>query len=156
MSPCLVVLDQIEAIAPRRDGQEGGRGGAKTWDRLVSSLLTQLDGFDSKVSGSHVVLVATTRDKQLIEPALLRPGRLDQHILIGAPNAQLRRRIIMAKLHAMSIDDAARHEDHVSRLVEKTHGFCTADVAQICTDAAMRALREGSKTVQPMHFQPFA
>lgn len=120
--PCLILLDQIDAIAPRRapseahtrgGGDQSGGGGQSTentMDRLLSLLLVEIDGAESgTLGGGHgrVVVVATTHDLALVEPALLRPGRLDQHIKLELPDLAARRDILTKLLSKIPVFSGA-------------------------------------------------
>jgi SpoVK/Ycf46/Vps4 family AAA+-type ATPase len=146
-APCVVLLDELDAIAPARSGGDGlgrrGDAGDSGGDegmsaRVVAALLGVLDGPDSARSMRGVVVVATTNRPEAIDRALRRPGRFDREIEVGVPSPEARmdifeKRLVRAR-HDVSPRDAAS-------LMRSAHGFVGADIASLCANAAMEALR---------------
>jgi len=129
VAPTLVFFDEIDALAGRRAGE------GDVTERIVSQLLTELDGLSE--SASLVVLAATNR-KDTIDPALLRPGRFDTHIEVTAPDAAARRAIL-----AVHTRDAPLAGDvDLEAIAARTPGTSGADLAAVVRDASMRAIRE--------------
>ncbi|CAD6194903.1 unnamed protein product [Caenorhabditis auriculariae] len=130
--PCIVFMDEIDAIGGRRFSE--GTSADREIQRTLMELLNQLDGFDSL--GKVKVIMATNRPDTL-DPALLRPGRLDRKIEIGLPNEQSRLEII--KIHANPI---TKHGDiDYEAVVKLSDGFSAADLRNVCTEAGMFAIR---------------
>ncbi|KAG8738459.1 AAA+-type ATPase, partial [Ceratobasidium sp. 414] len=135
-SPCIVVLDEVDAMCPRRE--DGGGGGVEA--RVVATLLTEMDGIDSASGGNQprIVVVATTNRPNAIDPALRRPGRFDREIEIGIPDTSARLAILEVLLrgtpHAVSAQEL---EDLASR----THGYVGADLGAVVRDAGTRAIK---------------
>merc|ERR1712130_686918 len=131
-SPCIIFMDEIDAIGGRRFSQ--GTSADREIQRTLMELLNQLDGFESL--GKVKVIMATNRPDTL-DPALLRPGRLDRKIEIPLPNEQSR--IDIMKIHANPI---TKHGDiDWEAVVKLTDNFNCADMRNICTEAGMFAIR---------------
>ena len=142
MSPCILFFDEIDAVAPKR--RQDGTG---VWERVVNQLLTSMDGMEKL---ENVLVMGATNRPDMIDPALLRPGRFDKKILIGLPDAESRRRILEVHTSEMpmlgvSLDD----------LAQRTEGFTGADLAELCREAGMCAYREDRETafVSMRHFE---
>ena len=129
-APCIVFLDEIDALAPRR-GDGTGNGVA---ERVVSQLLTEIDGIEET---RGVVTLATTNRPDMLDPALMRPGRFDIHIHIGPPDAAARREILA--IHTRNQPLAA--DVDLDALSVATEGCSGADLAGICRVAGMAAVR---------------
>ncbi|KAG8965784.1 AAA+-type ATPase [Tulasnella sp. 419] len=138
-SPCVIVIDEIDAICPKREDVGGGVEG-----RVVAMLLTLMDGIDERDDDDdeevpkRVVVVATTNRPNAIDPALRRPGRFDREIEIGIPDVAARRSILQVLLsktpHVLSSSDL----DQISRT---THGYVGADLAAVVREAGTRAIK---------------
>ncbi|KAJ2783957.1 26S proteasome subunit rpt4 [Coemansia interrupta] len=131
--PCIIFMDEIDAIGGRRFSE--GTSADREIQRTLMELLNQMDGFDSL--GKVKMIMATNRPDTL-DPALLRPGRLDRKIEIPLPNEQGRTEIL--KIHAAGI---AKHgEIDYEAVVKLSDGFNGADLRNVCTEAGMFAIRE--------------
>ncbi|MDD5033442.1 MAG: CDC48 family AAA ATPase [Methylococcaceae bacterium] len=127
--PSIIFLDEIDAIAPRRDKVTG-----EVEKRIVAQLLALMDGLKSR---GKIIVIAATNLPNTIDPALRRPGRFDREINIPIPDREGRREIIEIHSHGMPLDaDVDLHQ-----LAEVTHGFVGADLEALCREAAMSALR---------------
>ena len=129
-APCIIFLDEIDALAPRR----GGGGENHVSERLVSQLLTELDGIE-ELRG--VVALATTNRPDIVDPALLRPGRFDVQIEVGPPDAATRQAILEVHTRQKPLAD----DVDLTLLAAATEGCMGADLAGICREAAMAAVR---------------
>jgi len=130
--PCVIFMDEIDAIGGRRFSQ--GTSADREIQRTLMELLNQLDGFESL---GQVKMVMATNRPDTLDPALLRPGRLDRKIEIPLPNESARLDIV--KIHAQSI---AKHGDiDYEAIVKLTDGFNGADMRNVCTEAGMFAIR---------------
>lgn len=128
-SPTVIFFDEIDAITSQRGGD------SEIGDRVVSQLLTELDGIEDI---EDVVVIATTNRPDIIDSALLRPGRLEKHIYISTPDAEERKQIL--RLH---MEDLNTHEDvDIEEISEKTENFVGADLESLCREAAMIATEE--------------
>jgi transitional endoplasmic reticulum ATPase len=130
-APTLVFLDEVDALAPVR-GQSTDGG---TTDRVVASLLTELDGVESL---RDVVVIGATNRPDLVDPALLRPGRLERLVFVPPPDADARAQILAAAAKSVPMDAAV---DLVA-LGRRTEGFSAADCAALVREAALTAMRE--------------
>ena len=129
-APCIVFLDEIDALVPRR----GGGGENHVSERLVSQLLTELDGIE-ELRG--VVTLATTNRPDILDPALLRPGRFDIQIEVGPPDAATRQAILEVHTRQQPLAD----DVDLALLAAATENCMGADLAGICREAAMEAVR---------------
>jgi transitional endoplasmic reticulum ATPase len=143
-APTLVFLDEVDALAPVR-GQSTDGG---TTDRVVAALLTELDGVESL---RNVVVIGATNRPDLIDPALLRPGRLERLVFVPPPDADARAQILKAAAKTVPLDPAV---DLVA-LGAKTEGFSAADCAALIREAALGAMRESmsATTVTAAHLE---
>jgi len=132
-SPCVLFFDELDSIASSRGGHHGDAGGAG--DRVVNQLLTEMDGMSSKKS---VFIIGATNRPDIIDPALMRPGRLDQLLYIPLPDYESRISVFKAVLRKSPV---AKDVD-IPYLARKTEGFSGADVTEICQRATQMAIRE--------------
>lgn len=131
-APCIVLFDEIDAIAASRDGTEFDSGIS---DRVVSQLLTELDGIDTL---ENVFVIATTNRPDLIDDALLRPGRLDYQLQVPLPDAEARREIFDVHLRDKPIAGSV----DIGAFVVRSDGYSGAEITAICREAALAAFRE--------------
>ena len=132
-APCVMFFDELDSIAKARGGSSGDAGGAG--DRVLNQILTEMDGMNAK---KNVFIIGATNRPDQIDPALLRPGRLDQLIYIPLPDEKSRLSILKAALRKSPV---APDVDLVF-LSKNTHGFSGADLTEICQRAAKLAIRE--------------
>ncbi|KAG2445375.1 hypothetical protein HYH02_008840 [Chlamydomonas schloesseri] len=132
-APCVLFFDELDSIAVQRGSSAGDAGGAA--DRVLNQLLTEMDGMNSKKT---VFIIGATNRPDIIDPALLRPGRLDQLIYIPLPDEGSRRQIFKACLRKSPIAPDVDFDT----LVKFTHGFSGADITEICQRACKSAIRE--------------
>jgi ribosome biogenesis ATPase len=136
-SPCIIFFDELDSLCPKR-GSDGGSGGGGVSERVVNQLLTEMDGLDSRRS---VFVIAATNRPELIDPAMLRPGRLDKLLYVPLPSPEDRLSILRAlstkiKL-APDVDlHAIAHNPHAT-------GFSGADCAALLREAGLAVLRDG-------------
>lgn len=130
-SPCIVFFDEIDAIAPSR----GTGGDSHVAERVVSQLLTELDGME-ELRG--VVVLAATNRPDIIDPALLRPGRLDRMVELAAPNEAARMEIFKIHTRGKPLENAV----DLGKLATATSGMVGSDIQGICQRACMAAIRE--------------
>jgi transitional endoplasmic reticulum ATPase len=130
-SPCIIFFDEIDAIAPTR----GSSSSSQAVERVVSQLLTEMDGLEKL---HNIVVIAATNRPDMIDPALLRPGRFDRLIYIGVPD--LETRMVIFKIHTNS--ERLDPEIDLADLAAKTENYTGADIAAVCNEARMLAIRE--------------
>ena len=144
LRPCILIFDQFEIIAPRRASVETNSSGtsALSGDRLLSLLLTEMDGLDSKNNDKGaqmpVIVIAITHDIRLLDRAVLRPGRLDIHISISNPTDQERQELIKS---LFSKSPLSLPPDFVENIVKRTLGWSRAKIVGLWEAAAMEAVR---------------
>ncbi|MDW0315090.1 MAG: CDC48 family AAA ATPase [Nitrososphaeraceae archaeon] len=132
-APCIIFFDEVDAIAPRRGGGMGAD--SHVTERLISQLLTELDGLEIL---TNVVVIAATNRPDIVDPALLRPGRFDRLLYVPPPDKNSRMQII--KIHTKKKPLA--EDINMDDLVEHTEGYTGADIASLASAAVMLALRE--------------
>ncbi|MGB4782040.1 AAA family ATPase [Candidatus Methylomirabilis sp.] len=137
-APSLVLIDELDAIAPHRE-----RSGAQSDVRIVTQLLSLLDGM-LKVDG--VIVIGTTNRVDAVDTALRRPGRFDREIFIGPPEAEGRLDILQVHTREMPLSSAAI--GHLPAVAAITHGFVGADLMELCREAGLNALRRSSSRLQ--------
>ncbi|EGZ25470.1 hypothetical protein PHYSODRAFT_257780 [Phytophthora sojae] len=159
-APCVLYFDQIESIAPVRGFDTSTE---QTFDRMLSMLLVEMDGFNTsrtKLQRSlasdkarmeflkqHVVILASTTHKELLDPAILRPGRFDVHIQVDFPDEEARREMILQALKKVLIDYSAvpafdSREVLAGHMAKRTTGLSAGDVSAILREAAMASMRD--------------
>jgi transitional endoplasmic reticulum ATPase len=136
-APTLVFLDEVDALAPTR-GQATDGG---TTDRVVAALLTELDGVEAL---RNVVVIGATNRPDLVDPALLRPGRLERLIYVPPPDAEARAEILRAAARTVPLDDAV----DLTELGAALEGFSAADCAALIRESALAAMRESIEATQ--------
>jgi len=129
-SPAIIFIDEIDAIAPKRDKANG-----EVERRIVSQLLTLMDGLKAR---SHVIVMAATNRPNSIDAALRRFGRFDREVDIGIPDPTGRLEILRIHTKNMKLAD----DVDLQQIAQETHGYVGADMAQLCTEAAMQCIRE--------------
>ena len=131
-SPCIVFFDELDAVAPRRGRSEGD---AHVTERVISQMLTEMDGLEDL---KGVVVIGATNRPDIIDEALLRPGRFDRILEVPFPNKEARKDILKIHTKRKPLDNTVDME----KLVELTDGFTGADIAAIVNAAAMSAIKE--------------
>lgn len=137
-APCIVFIDEIDAIGQKRNA--GGMGGNDEREQTLNQLLAEMDGFDGQ---KGVVLLAATNRPESLDPALLRPGRFDRRVPVELPDLQGRKAILL--VHAKDVKAAPDINWDV--IARATAGASGAELANIINEAALRAVREGRKEV---------
>eukprot|EP00047_Mylnosiga_fluctuans_P001518 m.220706 g.220706 ORF g.220706 m.220706 type:complete len:805 (+) comp10438_c0_seq1:924-3338(+) len=132
-APCVLFFDELDSIAKARGGNSGDGGGAA--DRVINQVLTEMDGMNQK---KNVFIIGATNRPDIIDPAVLRPGRLDQLIYIPLPDEASRLSIFKANLRKSPIAG----DVDLGALARATHGFSGADITEICQRACKLAIRE--------------
>jgi len=144
VSPCIVFFDEIDAIAGRR----GMEMGTKVGERVLNQLLAEMDGIE-QLEG--VVVIAATNRPDMLDPALIRPGRFDRIVTTSVPNKESRLGIF--KIHTKNIPLAK--DVNLEAFPERTEGYVGSDIEAVCREAAMLALRENinAAEVKKKHFE---
>jgi transitional endoplasmic reticulum ATPase len=138
VSPAIIFFDEIDAIASQRSGMDSG---SHSDARVVNQILTEMDGMEDM---KDVIVLAASNRPELIDPALMRPGRFDRHIMIPPPDEKGRNAIF--KVHTASIPMAK--DVNLKELAKKTANYSGADIEAVCREAAMNALRKNMKATE--------
>ncbi len=133
-APCIVFIDEIDAVGRSRGRNTIYSGGNDERESTLNQLLTEMDGFGTN---SGVIVLAATNRPDILDPALLRPGRFDRHIYLELPSLPERQQIFEVHLRKLALDE---HID-IEALASQTPGFSGADIANICNEAALIAAR---------------
>ena len=143
-SPSIIFFDEIDAIAANRSNSDTNRGSEK----VVNQLLTEMDGMEEL---NDTIVIAATNRPDVIDTALLRPGRFDRIVLVGVPDKKARESIFKIQTKNMPLAE----DVSMSKLVDKTEGYVGADIEAVCREAAMLELRkdEVAKTVTMKSFE---
>ncbi|EQD66127.1 AAA family ATPase, subfamily protein, partial [mine drainage metagenome] len=141
-APCIIFIDEIDAIASARDA---GSTDSMVTERVVDTLLTEIDGLDSM---KNVSVLAATNRPDMLDPALLRPGRFDKIIEIPVPGEEERLAIFKVHTRRMPIDKNVSLEE----LAKSTDGYTGAEIENLCREAGMYAIREEKTIVTKEHF----
>lgn len=135
VAPAIVFFDEIDAISSERSDGSSSGSGSSVKERVLTQLLTELDGVESL---ENVTIVAATNRPDLIDKALLRPGRIDRIIYVGLPDAEARQEIFNIKLQKMPLAG----DVNVQELVNRTNFYSGAEIQAVCHEAALKALEE--------------
>lgn len=141
-APSVVIIDEIDALAPRRDGDAEGAGEVEK--RVVATLLTLMDGLGNETDEARVVVIAATNRPNAIDTALRRPGRLDREIEVGIPDSRARLAILDVLLRNVP-HNLSRHQ--VEDIALRTHGYVGADLSALVREAGMRALARDTSSL---------
>ena len=144
-APCIIFIDEIDAVGRSR-GKGSMPGGNDERENTLNSLLVEMDGFGSDTG---IIILAATNRPDVLDPALLRPGRFDRQISVDVPDINGREAIF--KVHMKPIKFA--EEVDPKKLAAQTPGFAGAEIANVCNEAALLAARRGKKEVEMKDFQ---
>ncbi len=139
-APCIVFIDELDALGKAR-GVAGGIGGHDEREQTLNQLLVELDGFETN---KGVIILAATNRPEILDPALLRPGRFDRHILVDRPD--LKERLAILKVHSKGVELA--NEVDLEITARRTSGFTGADLANLINEATLLAARKNKKQVE--------
>ncbi|MFK5977711.1 MAG: ATP-dependent zinc metalloprotease FtsH [Rhizobiaceae bacterium] len=143
-SPCIIFIDEIDAVGRHRGAGLGG--GNDEREQTLNQLLVEMDGFESN---EGIILIAATNRPDVLDPALLRPGRFDREVVVGLPDVSGREKIL--KVHSRNIPLAPNVDMKV--LARGTPGFSGADLANLCNEAALSAARRNKRLVTMQEFE---
>lgn len=149
-APCIIFIDEIDAIGKKR-GKGGNLGGNDERESTLNQLLVEMDGFGTR---EHVVVLAGTNRPDVLDPALMRPGRFDRHIAIDRPDVSGRKGIFQVHLKPLRLSaDLPELADIAQKLAVLTPGFSGADIANVCNEAALHAARKMHEYVEESDFE---
>ena len=143
-APCIVFIDEIDAIGRQRSA--AGIGGNDEREQTLNQLLVEMDGFDSR---SGVILLAATNRAEILDPALLRPGRFDRQVLVDKPD--LEGRLAILKIHSAKLKLSPSVD--LRKIAQASAGLAGADLANICNEAALMAVRAGRERIVQEDFE---
>ncbi|WP_187770638.1 ATP-dependent zinc metalloprotease FtsH [Lysobacter lacus] len=142
-APCIIFIDEIDAVGRHRGAGLGG--GHDEREQTLNQLLVEMDGFEG---GEGVIVIAATNRPDVLDPALLRPGRFDRQVTVGLPDVRGRDQILQVHMRKLPLG-----EDVVPMTIARgTPGFSGADLANLCNEAALFAARDNAKQVHMEHF----
>ena len=136
-APSIIFFDEFDALVPTR----GGGGDNRVTERVISQLLTEIDGL---LSLQNIVVIAATNRPDMIDPAVLRPGRFDRRVYVPPPDSAARLKILQIKTRDMPLDKGVKVEE----LAKRMQGYSGADIDSICREAAITALRKDPETTK--------
>lgn len=142
-APCIIFIDEIDAVGRHRGAGLGG--GHDEREQTLNQLLVEMDGFEG---GEGVIVIAATNRPDVLDPALLRPGRFDRQVVVGLPDVKGREQILRVHMRKLPLADDV--EPMV--IARGTPGFSGADLANLANEAALFAARENAKEVRMDHF----
>jgi cell division protease FtsH len=143
-APCIIFIDELDALGKARG--IGLTGGHDEREQTLNQLLVEMDGFDPNIG---VILMAATNRPEILDPALLRPGRFDRHILVDRPDKKGREDILKVHLKVITVDK----DVEISTIAGMTPGFVGADLANLVNEAALLAVRRNKDKVGMAEFQ---
>lgn len=146
-APSIIFIDEIDAIGGKRESGASQRRGHSERESTLNQLLVEMDGFGTTAG---VVVLASTNRPDILDGALLRPGRFDRQISIDKPDIKGRDQIFRIYLKRLKLDQEPSYYSH--RLASLTPGFAGADIANICNEAALIAARGESRVITTQHF----
>jgi cell division protease FtsH len=143
-APCIIFIDEIDAVGRHRGAGLGG--GHDEREQTLNQLLVEMDGFEGS---EGVIVIAATNRPDVLDPALLRPGRFDRQVVVPLPDIRGREQILKVHMRKLPVDDDVKP----GIIARGTPGFSGADLANLVNEAALFAARENSKTVDMSHFE---
>ncbi|MEA5506328.1 ATP-dependent zinc metalloprotease FtsH [Halotia wernerae UHCC 0503] len=144
-APCIVFIDELDALGKSRGGAGGFIGGNDEREQTLNQLLSEMDGFDANTG---VIIIAATNRPEILDPALRRPGRFDRQVVVDRPDKIGREAIL--KVHARNVKLA--NDVDLSKIAIRTPGFAGADLANLVNEAALLAARQNRQAVTMADF----
>jgi cell division protease FtsH len=145
-APCIIFIDELDAIGKKRGGVGVAGGGYDERENTLNQLLVEMDGFDP---GKGVIIMGATNRPEVLDPALLRPGRFDRQVLVDKPDMKGREAIF--KVHTKKL--TLSKDVDLSRLAAQTPGFAGAEIANVCNEAALLAVRNNHDNIEMSDFE---
>jgi cell division protease FtsH len=143
-APCIIFMDEIDAVGRQRGAGLGG--GHDEREQTLNQLLVEMDGFDTKVG---IILIAATNRPDILDPALLRPGRFDRQIVVDRPDLEGRRAILRVHTRGKPLDSSL----DIDVLARRTPGFTGADLANMVNEAALLSARHGKNKIDMLELE---
>jgi transitional endoplasmic reticulum ATPase len=151
VSPCVIFFDEIDSLAGKR-GASGMGGGAKVTENVLNQLLAEMDGIEDL---TNVIVIGATNRPDILDPALMRPGRFDRIVYVEVPNKEGRKKIFEIHTKKMTKNKVLDKSVNLDKFAEETEGYTGADIESLVREAAMLALRENidTKLITSKHFE---
>ncbi len=144
MSPCVIFIDEIDAVGGKRNTGSYGQGGTDEREQTLNQLLVELDGMLDGMEGSKgIIVVAATNRPEILDPALLRPGRFDRQVVVQLPD--VKGRLALLKIYSKNVPIAANV--NLEKIAKGTPGFSGAEISNLINEAALFAGRRGKEFV---------
>jgi len=143
-APCIVFVDEIDAVGRQRGAGLGGSHDER--EQTLNQILVEMDGFDTD---TNVIVIAATNRPDILDPALLRPGRFDRRVVLDRPDMKGREAIMDVHVRGKPLDE----DVEVEKLARQTPGFAGADIENLVNEAAILAARSGRKTIMMQDFE---
>lgn len=143
-APCIIFIDELDAVGKARGINP--IAGHDEREQTLNQILVEMDGFDAQAG---VIIMGATNRPEILDPALLRPGRFDRHVMVGSPNVKERQAIL--ELHASHVKTAA--DVNLETISKRTPGLTGADLANVVNEAALLAARRNKKEVEMKDFE---
>ena len=145
-APAIVFIDELDAVGRARGGGPGfGSGGSDEREQTLNQILTEMDGFESNAT---IIVLAATNRPEVLDSALLRPGRFDRRVTVPAPDLDGRKKILEVHTRSVPLDDSV----DLGRIAGVTPGMVGADIANLCNEAALLAARRRHEKVEHADF----
>jgi ATP-dependent metalloprotease FtsH len=146
-SPSIIFIDEIDAVAKKRHGKFGGNDER---DNTLNQLLVEMDGFSTE---ENVIILAATNRADILDAALLRPGRFDRQIEVTLPNIDERQAIYKVHLKKIKLNAEKTRTEYAKKIATLTPGFSGAEIANVCNEAAIIAARQNLPSVNMKNFE---
>ena len=148
VAPAIIFFDEIDALGSERSGSGGGGGSGRVGDRVLAQMLAEMDGIEQL---KDVTIVAATNRPDMIDPALMRPGRFDRLFYVPLPDADTRAKVFEVHTRKKPVSDEVSFEE----LVERTEGYSGAEIEAVCNEAGMKAIEEDfdASEILKRHFE---
>ena len=143
-APCIVFVDEIDAVGRQRGAGLGG--GHDEREQTLNQILVEMDGFDTS---TNIIVLAATNRPDILDPALLRPGRFDRQVILDRPDINGRKGILQVHIKGKPVEDSTSLET----IAKQTAGFSGADLANLVNEAAILAARRGKKVISLVEFE---
>jgi cell division protease FtsH len=143
-APCIIFIDEVDAVGRHRGSGLGG--GHDEREQTLNQLLVEMDGFEQN---SGVIVIAATNRPDILDPALLRPGRFDRQVVVDRPDVRGREGILKVHTKNIPLDESV----HLDTIAKQTPGLAGADLANLVNEAALLAARQSGKAVTMQHFE---
>ena len=140
-SPAIIFIDEIDVLGRKRDKE----GSNQEYDQTLNQLLVEMDGFENN---EEIIIIGATNRIDVLDEALLRPGRFERHIYVGTPDPKGRKKIFEIYTKKKPLDK----DVNIDEIIKRTYGFTGAQIKSLCNEAAINAINKEEKTIKMDHF----